>query len=281
MVGPNSHTSYKVSSAEMCVAGILRQWDCMAEEHEHPEAQLSILFQGNAANLVTHDEGGRTIRTGIAADSFIFVAPGQPHRVNWTDDGEVLHLWVPDDVLTDLSEQTKCPIPSSKLGDRPDRAIYEIGRMLMDEFNTTGGLTPTMVNHASSLMVSRVLRVAEQLSRKTSSSVLSLTRMQPAINFIRDCPEREFTLLELARLCHSSAFHFARSFKARLGCAPFAFQRTQRLKKAQQLMLSTELSIEAIGAAVGFENATHFSRIFRRQTGCSPREYRRLHAGRK
>jgi hypothetical protein len=50
----------------------------------------------------------------------------------------------------------------------PIRGVYGIGRLLVDEFNVTGGLTPTMINHATSLIVSRVLRAAEQLSRKTS-----------------------------------------------------------------------------------------------------------------
>jgi AraC family transcriptional regulator len=148
----------------------------------------------------------------------------------------------------------------------------------MDEFNVTGGLTPTMINHATSLIISRVLRVAEQVPRKTSPGVLSAKRLQPAIDFISECPQGEFTLLELARLCNSSVFHFARSFRSRTGSAPFAFQRALRLQKAQQLLLATELSINAVGAAVGFENATHFSRMFRRQLGYSPREYRRLHA---
>jgi transcriptional regulator GlxA family with amidase domain len=111
--------------------------------------------------------------------------------------------------------------------------------------------------------------------------VLSVRRLQPAIDFISDCSEREFTLLMLARLCSSSVFHFARSYTSRMGSAPFAFQRALRLQKAQQLLLATELSIEAVGAAVGVENATHFSRMFRRQLGYSPREYRRLHAAKK
>jgi hypothetical protein len=115
----SAQRSYKVYSDKMSVAGILRQSDCAAEEHEHPEAQLSILFRGNAASLLTHDESGKTTKTGIVARAFIFVAPNQPHRVNWRNDGEVLHLWMPNDVLRELSEQSRCPIPSSKLGAVP------------------------------------------------------------------------------------------------------------------------------------------------------------------
>lgn len=271
------HRLYKVSSGEVALAGILRRFDWTAEEHEHPEAQLSMLFQGNAASLLTHDEGGKTTRTGIVPESFVFVAPGQPHRVNWKKDGEILNLWIPRQVLLELAEHSGRPIPTSLLGDRPDHGVYGIGRILMDEFHTTGGLTPTMVHHATSLIVSRVLRVAEQLPRETSSGLLSVKRLQPAIDFINGSPEKEFTLLELAHLCHSSVFHFARSFSARVGSAPFALQRTLRLKKAQELLRATELSIEAVSASVGIENATHFARLFRRYSGYSPREYRRLH----
>ena len=274
----NAPIHYKVQSGSMVLGGICRDADCKFDEHEHPEAQLSVLFRGTAPTLVTHDDSGRTTRTGLRADTFVFVAPDQPHRLNWRDDGEVLHLWMAPEDLRELSEQTRCPIPDSRLGDHPDRGIYEIGRLLVEEFDTTGGLTPTMVHHATSLMISRVLRVAERLSREASAGLLSLKRLQPAIHFISDCPEREFTSIELAALCNSSVFHFARSFTVRVGCAPFAFQRQLRLKKAQGLLLATELTVEAVGASVGFENATHFSRMFRRHTGYTPREYRRLHA---
>jgi AraC family transcriptional regulator len=276
MQGPNTQTAYKVCSDRLCIAGVLRQFDCVAEEHEHSEAQLTVLFRGKSPSVVSHNESGRTTRTGILAGSFVFVAPDQPHRLNWSDDGEVLHLWIPKQTLSEISEQIGCPIPASRLGDQPDRSVHEIGRILMNEFNTTGGLAPTMVNHACSLMLSHVLRTSNQLSREVSSGLLSRERLQPAIDLISECPEYEFTLLELAGLCHSSVFHFARSFTARLGCAPFAFQRTLRLKKARQLLVTTELSVEAVGTAVGFQNPTHFSRLFRRDAGYSPRDYRRF-----
>jgi hypothetical protein len=66
----SAQRSYKVYSDKMSAAGILRQSDCAAVEHEHPEAQLSILFRGDAASLLTHDESGKTTKTGIVAESF-------------------------------------------------------------------------------------------------------------------------------------------------------------------------------------------------------------------
>jgi len=139
-----------------------------------------------------------------------------------------------------------------------------------------GGLAPTMIDYAIFLISRRVLSAAERISKREASGLLSLKRLQPAIDIIHGNPERDFTLIGLARLCNSSVFHFARSFSARTGSAPFRLQRTLRLQKARELLLKTDLSVGDVGIAVGIENVTHFSRVFREYFGCSPRECRRL-----
>ncbi len=135
-----------------------------------------------------------------------------------------------------------------------------------------------MIDHAIFLISRRVLRATQRISKREPSGLLSLTRLQPAIDVIHGNPERDFTLLELARLCNSSVFHFARSFSAKTGSAPFRLQRKLRLQKARELLLETDLSVGEVAIAVGIENLTHFSRVFREYYGCSPREYRRLQA---
>ena len=87
-------------------------------------------------------------------------------------------------------------------------------------------------------------------------------------------PEKSFSLLELARMCNSSVFHFSRSFRAHLGKAPFAFQRELRVQKARNLLRHTDFSVEEISVIVGCESASSFARIFRRATSQSPREFR-------
>ncbi len=187
-----------------------------------------------------------------------------------------MNLYISDQSLGELAEECGTPLPGFEIADRLDRAVYEIGRLLLDEFQTMGGLAPTMIDHAICLISRRLLRANERISKQDASGLLSLRRLQPAIDTIHGSPERDFTLIELARLCNSSVFHFARSFSARTGSAPFRLQRTLRLRKAQELLLETDLSVGEVAIAVGLENVTHFSRAFRAYFGSSPREYRRL-----
>ncbi len=266
---------YRVQSGEGNGALIFSRPEYNAGEHEHPEAQVSILFRGASANLLTHSDSGKTLRTGIGRESFAYIPPGQPHKLNWRSDGELLNLYISGQTLSAITDQNGFQLPGLKLPERPDRAVYEIGRLLLDEFKSMGGLAPTMIDHAIALIAGRVIRATEAVSTGGTSGLLSVKRLQPAIDFIHGNPERNFTLVELARLCNSSVFHFARSFAARTGSAPFRLQRTLRLQKAQELLLQTELSVTDVGLAVGVENPTHFSRLFRERFGCSPREFRR------
>ena len=268
---------YRVVSGGRNGALVFARRDYSGEEHEHPEAQVSVLFKGASASLLTHSESGRTVRTGLVPESFSYIPPRQPHRLNWRSEGELLNLYVSDESLDELTEERGFEPPRLEVASYPDRAVYEIGRLLLDEFHSMGGLAPTIVDHAIGLISRRLPGGTERILKEEASGLLSLRRLQPAIDRIHGNPETDFTLVELARLCNSSVFHFARSFSARMGSAPFRLQRNLRLQKAQQLLLQTELSIGEVGIAVGFENLTHFSRVFRSHFGCSPREYRRLH----
>ena len=267
---------YRVVSPERNGALVFARQGFSGGEHEHPEAQISILFKGASASLLTHGETGKTVRAGLVPESFSYIPPRQPHRLNWRSDGELLNLYVSDQSLSELAQERGSQPLGVEVAGHPDRAVYEIGRLLLDEFHSMGGLAPTMIDHAICLISRRLPGATERTSKAQASGLLSLKRLQPAIDMIHGNPETDFTLLELARLCNSSVFHFARSFSTRTGAAPFRLQRKLRLQQAQQLLLKTELSVGEVAIAVGFENLTHFSRVFRSYFGCSPREYRRL-----
>jgi AraC family transcriptional regulator len=252
-----------------------------AREHEHAAAQVSILLKGEQAKFVSHDSNGKTTRTTITPQSFVYIAPDQPHRTHWMGYGELLNLYFPEDWLRELGEQIGCSLPSVQSSYIPDSSIHEIGRLLIEEFTWASKLLPSTVDHATVLVAHRLFRVAGRLSTGRSVGLLSQTRLQPAIELINAHPERHFLLAELARTCNSSVFHFARSFSARFGCAPFAYQRKVRLQKARDLLLGTELPVQVVGYEVGLENPTHFSRLFRRESGFSPSELRRLHRQQK
>ena len=105
-----------------------------------------------------------------------------------------MNLYVSDQSLGELAEERGFQPPRFEVADRPDRAVYEIGRLLLDEFQSMGGLAPTMIDHAICLISRRLPRANERISKEDASGLLSLRRLQPAIDTIHGSPERDFTL---------------------------------------------------------------------------------------
>ncbi|MGI6199899.1 MAG: helix-turn-helix domain-containing protein [Christensenellales bacterium] len=64
-----------------------------------------------------------------------------------------------------------------------------------------------------------------------------------------------------------------RLFKHGTGLSPQEFILDVRLRRAQQLMRETDLTVTEIGYSCGFGEPSHFSRLFKRRTGLSPRAY--------
>ena len=79
----SAQRSLRVYSHKVNIAGIFRQFDCEAVEHEHPEAQLSMLFRGNADNVL-HD-----VMVFFEAN----VLDGRPRAIlNFRDDLDALEI---------------------------------------------------------------------------------------------------------------------------------------------------------------------------------------------
>jgi AraC family transcriptional regulator, arabinose operon regulatory protein len=86
-------------------------------------------------------------------------------------------------------------------------------------------------------------------------------------------------LAELAAEAGLSVSHYSLLFRAQTGYAPIDYFLRMRMQRAAQLLDTTELRVEEIGTALGYEDPNYFSRQFRRFIGKSPRAYRAVRKG--
>lgn len=87
--------------------------------------------------------------------------------------------------------------------------------------------------------------------------------------------ERQVRLDELAEQALLSVSHFCRAFKESFGDTPHGHIVRQKLKRAQELMLTTNNSLSQIALACGLADQAHLSKIFRRELDQTPNTWRR------
>lgn len=83
------------------------------------------------------------------------------------------------------------------------------------------------------------------------------------------------TVAELAKLAGRSVSSFKRDFENTFHDTPARYIREQRLLKAAEWLISTDLSVSEICFKTGFEDASHFTRLFKSKYQLGPSEYRK------
>ena len=95
-----------------------------------------------------------------------------------------------------------------------------------------------------------------------------------AVGAIVERPEANFTLQSLADLSGMSRATFAQRFREAFGRTAMDFLREVRLRRAADLLCSSDLPVKTIAARVGFASRSHFSRAFKAYAGTDPASYR-------
>ncbi len=106
------------------------------------------------------------------------------------------------------------------------------------------------------------------------SNKLSDYYIHEAISFIEQNFQNNITIEDIASCCNLNRSYFGKIFRATVGKNPQEFLIHYRMTKAAELLKLTELSINNISNAVGYQNQLHFSRAFKSIYDLSPKQWR-------
>jgi len=87
--------------------------------------------------------------------------------------------------------------------------------------------------------------------------------------------DQPLTVADLARRMNMSGRNLTRHFLATTGTTPLQWLLTQRIHHAQELLETTDNSVERIADLTGMGTATSLRRHFHRTFGVPPHTYRR------
>lgn len=112
------------------------------------------------------------------------------------------------------------------------------------------------------------VEIEVRVSQKTKYSEAFL--LYVGNNYYRE----DLTIEEIAKSMYLHPAYFSQVIKEELGLTALKYLNLYRMNKASQLLKTTELSVEQIASAVGYQNRHSFTRAFKNRFQSSPTRYK-------
>lgn len=114
---------------------------------------------------------------------------------------------------------------------------------------------------------------------RQSSDTLAVpdSRVATALRYIRSQIDRPISVMDVVEHVGSKRRWLERRFQRVIGRSPHDEIRRVRIERAQRMLSTTNLSLEAIALRCGFAQSSRLTEAFRQQVGCTPSDYRRMH----
>jgi AraC-like DNA-binding protein len=161
----------------------------------------------------------------------------------------------------------------------PDAVVVEHGnpdtdnliRLIFTELDSDSlGSVAALEFLAHTLFVHVLRAAAAQGFQSGLLAALGDPRIGPVLGRLHSEPQRSWSLRELAGIANMSRSTFAEQFKQMTGATPIRYLQLWRIQLANDLLLSTDLSVGQIAERVGFSSDVAFRQSFREQMGVTP-----------
>lgn len=222
---------------------------------------------------------GRLERRNMVPGDVFFQAAGAPVRSAWREETEVLNLALESTLVAEVALESfdlnAADLVSEDGGTDPQ--VAHVGMALKAEIEAGYPAGRLYADSLTAALAARVLvrygaRPPVVQDRPPSGSRRAL---REAEDYVNDNLARNVTLAELAGVARMSPYHFSRTFKDATGLSPHQYLIHRRVKKAQELLLNTDLPVGDVARGVGFASQGHLARHFGRLVGLSPGSFRR------
>ena len=233
---------------------------------------------------VTAFVNGRQVFSGDAQPGYIHIAhPGDKLRFINSNKLDVCHMFCPAPVLEALLVESELDSGSSgkdlleRADFMQDRKLFGLFHALIGASTKETSLTQLYTQGLSLAVVSALLSGYSERAgslEKIRRHGLTGWQLKLVQDFVDANIAEPVSLRAMASVLGLSRMHFAAQFLQSTGLRPHEYLLQERIRRAQQLLTDTQLSIIEIALAVGFETQSHFSTVFKRFVGSSPARWR-------
>lgn len=204
------------------------------------------------------------------AGGFVLFAPGEPQH----------HIYKGDKTAEFYYVHFKCDALPDNINLKT-RKVYNLsfGSQVCDTFEYIIDEMQKRAPHYEKLCTYRLLGLLSEIERavaeKSEKKPQSFNRIAKAVQYMNRYYNEDTSLEDFAKMCNMSKYHFLRTFLQITGKSPIEYRNDIRLSHAAEMLTEERLSVEEVGATVGYSSASYFSSAFKKKFSVSPKQYQK------
>ena len=204
----------------------------------------------------------------ITLDMILCAKPGSIRHTKFPFKCYYIHMILREGELYDTLMEIPDILESEK------HAVYrEIFENLCKYYDTAMDSDQIMLQSLVLKLIYTLSKDAKKHIRQEKMKRNNYLIVEKVLKYIRENPTEDLSLEKMAGMTNLSPIHFHKCFKASVGKTLRDYVEEQRIKKAVNLLVATELSLVDIAFACGFSSQSYFSYVFKRRMQVTPREY--------
>ncbi|MBQ4509460.1 MAG: helix-turn-helix transcriptional regulator [Clostridia bacterium] len=122
-----------------------------------------------------------------------------------------------------------------------------------------------------SALLDRLLIEISRAVEKNKAERISLSR---SIRYLNENYTTQIKIPDLAKMENICMTSYNKAFKKQMGMSPTKYIIRLRTNNAKELLCTTNMTIQKIGAICGYDDVNFFRKTFKKEIGISPLEYR-------
>lgn len=151
-----------------------------------------------------------------------------------------------------------------------DEAVLAAFRRAWDHvLQNPPGLQPLLAAAAMEVLAA-ALSAAAAAKRPSGPGPI----VHQAMLMLQNRCQDEVDMPSLAEELHISYSRFRHMFRTEAGCSPYQYHLRLRIRRAQELLRTSAMTVRQVAASLAFDDPYHFSKIFKEKTGYSPAQWR-------
>jgi len=248
--------------------------------HYHKQLELLLVLDGSL-DVFVEEESFR-----LSGGDMLMIGSSELHRDHSDTPLDYIVLQFDLEQFYDAStipymryfSETQMPLSKANYIFRENEAVNSQAAHYTKQILQEATAKRTGYELAVSILIKQILLL---MLRNDSRKVLTQQddfdhiRLKPVLDYIENHLTDRIQVDEVCKIANMSYYYFVKYFKKTIGLSFTEYVNYRKVKWAERILLTKDLSISEVGERIGMPNMAHFYKMFKKYNDCSPKQFQR------